>query len=95
MRLRHYRLRALELARNDIIRFDDRCMRVLDEPETIHRGLGLFDEFQLLVGVRCVDAARPSAREYLVLDPEETVTVRRAAADPAYAVDPNGHADHR
>lgn len=74
------RLRAFELARYDVIRLEDRPMRLLDDPETVHRGLGLFDDFQLLVGMRCVDARSPDAGpEYLVLDPEETVLVYRRA----------------
>lgn len=74
---RVHELRAVDVTRDDVIYHEDRWLRVLDDPETVHQGLGLFDEFRLLVGIRCVDETRPSGREYVFLDPNQRVIARR------------------
>ena len=47
------RLLPAELQPGDLVYVGDEAPRfVLDEPLAVHRGLGIFDEFRLLVGTR-------------------------------------------
>ncbi|MDQ6730743.1 MAG: hypothetical protein M3022_10665 [Actinomycetota bacterium] len=43
--------RAVEVAPGDVLLLEGERVLVLDEPVLMHRGLGLFDELELLVGV--------------------------------------------
>jgi hypothetical protein len=40
-----------ELKPGDLVLLDRERLRVLDEPLTVHRGLGMFDEFKVMAGV--------------------------------------------
>jgi len=69
---------ALELETDDVIFHADRWVRVVDEPHTVHRGLGPFDEFQILIGFYFADLRTPRKREYGVLAPDHEVAVCRS-----------------
>jgi hypothetical protein len=64
-----------ELRAGDIVRIGSEQLLVTAEPMTMHRGLGLFDDFALLVGieVQCADTGTPRRR--LVVEPDAHVVV--------------------
>jgi hypothetical protein len=70
---------ASELAPGDVVIEDGVPLVVEEEPLTMHRGLGMFDEFELLIGVRVRALAAP-ARAFLTRRPEERVRVSRSSA---------------
>jgi hypothetical protein len=70
-------VRAFELTAGDVIRYAEGIGRVTRGPETLHRGWSLFDEFQLLVGVRVEPLEQGTSGGYLVLDPGELVSAWR------------------
>jgi hypothetical protein len=39
----------------------DARLEVIEDPMTMHRGIGLFDEFELFVGVRVAPRGAPSS----------------------------------
>lgn len=67
-----------ELAPGDLVLVESEPARVLEEPMAMHRGLGLFDEFQMLVGVR-LQRRDPARLELRVWAPDARVPVRRRA----------------
>ena len=70
-------IRALELAPDDVILVKEGLVRVTSEPETVHRGLSLFDEFELLVGLRVLPIRGKQAGDYLILAPDEVIPTLR------------------
>jgi hypothetical protein len=63
------------LREGDIIRVGSEWMLVADEPLTMHRGLGLFDDFALLIEVEVRDADGIGPRRRLVLPADRGVLV--------------------
>jgi hypothetical protein len=56
-------LAAADLSVGDVVVEGEARLEVIEDPITMHRGKGLFDEFELLVGVRVAPrGARPSLR---------------------------------
>jgi hypothetical protein len=67
-----------ELLPDDLVLVNANWARVIDEAMTMHRGLGMFDDFQLLVGARIEFAGQPGARVW-TWKPADRVQVRRGA----------------
>ena len=66
-----------ELLPGDVILVgSDTWARVLEEAMTMHRGLGMFDDFQLLVGAR-IELPDHSGSQLWTWKPDERVPVRR------------------
>jgi hypothetical protein len=65
-----------ELLPGDLVRVHAAWARVLDEPMTVHRGLGIFDDLQILVGASIEFIGHPGS-ELWTWDPNDRVPVRR------------------
>lgn len=67
-----------ELRPGDLVQVDVTWVYVIDEAMTMHRGMGIFDDFELLVGarVRPVDSETSTLRTW---QPTDQVLVRRTA----------------
>ena len=70
-----------ELMPDDLVLVSATWARVLDEAMTMHRGLGMFDDFQVFVGARIefVGQAGPRVWQWA---PGDRVHVRRMTTDP-------------
>jgi hypothetical protein len=66
-----------ELRPGDIIWLGAERLLVAEEPVTIHRGLGLFDDFALFIGVEVQSADDGGPRRRLALEPDTDVPVAR------------------
>ena len=66
-----------ELLPGDLVLINTTWARVLDEAMTMHRGLGMFDDFQLLVGARIEFVGKLGSRTWM-WRPTDRVQVRRA-----------------
>jgi hypothetical protein len=69
-------LAPFELMPGDLVFVDAGWACVLDEPMTMHRGLGMFDDFQLFVGTR-VEFSGKAGSQAWTWHPTERVQVRR------------------
>ena len=67
-----------ELRPGDLVQVDATWVCVIDEAMTMHRGMGIFDDFELLVGARVkpVDSETSTLRTW---QPTDRVLVRRTA----------------
>jgi hypothetical protein len=65
-----------ELADGDVVLDGELCLRIIGEPQTMHTGLGLFDEFQLMIRTEVEDSedGSRSARIWSL----DAVLIRRA-----------------
>lgn len=69
-------LAPAELLPGDLVLVNATWARVVDEPMTMHRGLGMFDDFQLLVGTR-IEFVGESVSQTWTWQPTDRVQVRR------------------
>jgi hypothetical protein len=67
-----------ELMPGDLVLVNEAWARVLDEAMTMHRGMGMFDEFQLLVGTR-IEFVGKSGEQAWTWRRTDRVQVRRMA----------------
>jgi hypothetical protein len=68
-------IRASELAAGDVIELEMDRLVVVEEPQVMHRGWSLFDQFELLIGLTvCPPGDLPRSRR-LVLAPDAEVSV--------------------
>jgi hypothetical protein len=49
------RISPTELEEGDLIVDGSTCLRVIGEPQSMHTGLGLFDEFQMMIRAELED----------------------------------------
>lgn len=70
-----------ELLPGDVILVRCAWARVLEEAMTMHRGLGMFDEFQILVGTRIEFLDHPGPQLWS-WGADDHVLVRRAGDPP-------------
>lgn len=69
-------LAPFEIVPGDLVLVRGTWARVLGEPMTMHRGLGPFDDFQILVGAQ-IEFLHRASSELWVWDPTDRVPVRR------------------
>lgn len=68
---------AENLAPGDIAVVDGRTLRVLDEPETVHRGWSPLDEFKVMLGFHIQAVGEPANPVYAIIEPREVLPVMR------------------
>jgi hypothetical protein len=66
-----------DLLAGDLVLVDGNWARVLTEAMTMHRGLGMFDDFQVFVGTRIEFVGTPGSQAW-TWEPTDRVRVRRA-----------------
>jgi hypothetical protein len=63
------------LRAGDVVRIGAEQLLVTADPMTMHRGLGLFDDFALFIGIDVQRADGGAPRRRLVLEPDTPVVV--------------------
>lgn len=72
------RIPAFRLVAGDVIGHDGHIGRLTRDPEMLHRGLSLFDELQVFLGISLQTLDRDSSH-YLILEPAAMVIKARTA----------------
>jgi hypothetical protein len=69
---------AAALSPGDVAIIDGRPSRILDEPQTMHRGWSLFDELEILVGVTIAQDDDAAPRRVTLRPEHQLVLVGQA-----------------